>query len=43
VRRRDQVFEAHAWVEYGGEVLGDRIERVREFVQIADARDGQFR
>ncbi len=31
-------FDAHAWVETGGLVLGDRLPHVRSFEPLADAR-----
>lgn len=36
--RRDasKGLAAHAWVEYGGEVLGDDAERVAEYADLAD-------
>ena len=36
--RRDLAkgLAAHAWVEYGGEVLGDDAERVAEYADLAD-------
>lgn len=35
VRMVDDVFEAHAWVEYGGAVIGDREQHVRTFSELA--------
>lgn len=31
VRRQDGGFSAHAWVECGGEIVGDPVERVGEY------------
>lgn len=36
VRTRQGAFAAHAWVEYGGEVLGDRPEHVGTFAALPD-------
>ena len=38
VRLRDGRFAAHAWVEYGGRVLGDTSEHVGMFSELADAQ-----
>lgn len=38
VRHRDGEFAAHAWVEYGSLVLGDREEHVASFARVADVR-----
>lgn len=38
VRVGEQGFAAHAWVELGEQVLGDRADRVRGFVELADVR-----
>lgn len=37
VRVHDGRFVAHAWVEYGGQVLGDRDWRVKQFAELAQA------
>jgi hypothetical protein len=34
VRRREAAMEAHAWVEYAGEVLGDREDHVGTFAEL---------
>ncbi len=34
VRREGERFAAHAWVEYGGRVLGDQEERVSRYTPI---------
>jgi hypothetical protein len=36
VRRRNGVFEAHAWVRWGDAVLGDRPELVAQFMEVED-------
>lgn len=36
VRNRGGEFSAHAWVEYAGEVLGDRLEHVGSFSRLPD-------
>ena len=36
VRSRHGAFAAHAWVEYGTEVLGDRRDHVETFIRLAD-------
>jgi hypothetical protein len=36
VRMRRGRFGAHAWVEYGGRVIGDNIEHVESFAELAD-------
>ena len=38
VRMGEEGFVAHAWVELGEQVLGDRADRVRQFVELADVR-----
>lgn len=38
VRDRTGRFEAHAWVELGGEVLADSTEHVASFERLADVR-----
>ena len=38
VRERTGRFEAHAWVELGGEVLADSTEHVASFERLADVR-----
>jgi hypothetical protein len=38
VRERAGRFEAHAWVELGGEVLGDTPTHTRAFAALADVR-----
>lgn len=38
VRERTGRFEAHAWVELGGEVLADSSEHVASFERLADVR-----
>ena len=34
VRRREEAMEAHAWVEYAGEVLGDHEDHVGTFAEL---------
>lgn len=36
VRTQRGTFAAHAWVEYGSEILGDRAEHVRTFAPLPD-------
>jgi len=36
VRMRRGRFGAHAWVEYGGRVIGDNIEHVESFAELAE-------
>lgn len=36
VRRRNGLFEAHAWVRWGDAVLGDRPELVAQFMEVED-------
>jgi hypothetical protein len=36
VRWTEGKFAAHAWVEYGGAVLGDQESHVREFAELED-------
>jgi len=36
VRMRRGRFGAHAWVEYGGRVVGDNIEHVGSFAELAE-------
>lgn len=36
VRMRRGRFGAHAWVEYGGRVIGDNIEHVGSFAELAE-------
>ena len=36
VRNRGGEFSAHAWVEYAGEVLGDRVEHIGSFSRLPD-------
>lgn len=36
VRMRRGRFGAHAWVEYGGQVIGDNIEHVESFAELGD-------
>lgn len=36
VRWKDERFAAHAWVEYGGQVLGDWEEHVRNYTPLSD-------
>ena len=36
VRSHQGAFAAHAWVEYGTEILGDRPEHVRSFAPLPD-------
>lgn len=36
VRSQHGAFAAHAWVEYGAEILGDRPEHVQSFAPLAD-------
>lgn len=36
VRMRRGRFGAHAWVEYGGHVIGDNIEHVGSFAELAE-------
>lgn len=36
VRMRRGRFGAHAWVEYGGQVIGDNIEHVESFAELAE-------
>ena len=36
VRMRGGRFGAHAWVEYGGRVIGDNIEHVESFAELAE-------
>ena len=38
VRERTGRFEAHAWVELGGEVLADSTEHVASFERLTDVR-----
>jgi hypothetical protein len=38
VRKDEHDFVAHAWVELGDRVLGDRPEHVRQFVELTDVR-----
>lgn len=38
VRRREQRFEAHAWVELGNTVVGDVESHVQSFAPLADVR-----
>ncbi|MEX1184570.1 MAG: lasso peptide biosynthesis B2 protein [Gemmatimonadota bacterium] len=38
VRRQDGVFQAHAWVELNGAVLGDTRQHVRTFTRVSDLR-----
>lgn len=38
VRRVAGAVQAHAWVEYGGEVIGDFGEHVATFTQLTDVR-----
>lgn len=38
VRRDDGQLMAHAWVEYGGTVIGDRDFHVARFTELADVR-----
>ena len=38
VRIRRGRFGAHAWVEYGGRVIGDSPEHVESFAELADVR-----
>ena len=38
VRQRDGAIQAHAWVEYGGEVIGDFDEHVASFTELTDVR-----
>lgn len=38
VRERTGRFEAHAWVELGGEVLADSSQHVASFERLADVR-----
>jgi hypothetical protein len=38
VRMRRGRFGAHAWVEYGGRVIGDIPEHVESFAELADVR-----
>lgn len=38
VRRRRGTFEAHAWVRWGDEILGDRADLVAEFTEVDDLR-----
>lgn len=34
VRKREDTFESHAWVEWGGTVVGDEPRHVRSFIPI---------
>ena len=36
VRMRRGRFGAHAWVEYGGRVIGDNTEHVESFAELAE-------
>ena len=36
VRSQGGAFAAHAWVEYGSEILGDKPEHVRSFAPLSD-------
>lgn len=38
VRRVGTEFNAHAWVRWGGETLGDRAEHVATFTEVDDIR-----
>jgi hypothetical protein len=38
VRRHDGAFNAHAWVRWGPEVLGDRRSHVATFTEVDDIR-----
>jgi hypothetical protein len=38
VRRDDGQLTAHAWVEYGGTIIGDRDFHVARFTELADVR-----
>ncbi|MBL8998680.1 MAG: lasso peptide biosynthesis B2 protein [Gemmatimonadales bacterium] len=38
VRRHQGKFEAHAWVRWGDEVLGDLPEHVAQFTEVEDLR-----
>jgi hypothetical protein len=38
VRRDAGEFQAHAWVRWGDEVLGDRTEKVARFTEVDDLR-----
>lgn len=38
VRRRGGEFNAHAWVRWGDEILGDRPEHVATFTEVDDIR-----
>lgn len=43
VRDRDGRFEAHAWIELGGVVLGDSANRVATFSHLTDVRPAGVR
>lgn len=38
VRRHGREFQAHAWVQWGRNVLGDRADHVRRFTEVDDLR-----
>ena len=38
VRTRDGAFQAHAWVEVGGVVVGDTPHHIRTFTRVTDLR-----
>lgn len=36
VRKTGDRFAAHAWIEYGGEIIGDEESHVKQFAELAD-------
>lgn len=38
VRRKDGTFQAHAWILWGEQILGDRPEHVARFTEVDDLR-----
>jgi len=39
IRKKDGEFQAHAWIEYGEDVLNDHIDNVRSYTPIVETAD----